>query len=153
VVGKKKVKHARLAAPRREKVVSRRPGRCLNACAWFGLAPIQDMVGDTEASKPTAHIARFACRFRPQPVIHGQRRRRAGPASRPSIGEQDEGKAIGTAGNGDGERGGPFEGSERFHQRREKPFRYSQFAARPLRFRASARGLRVRTQLQPLCSF
>ena len=80
------------------------------------MLPGQASLRDAAGGQPGPDLTGFGRRLGPQAMIDGEGD--GAPAARPgpAIQEQDQGHAVGPAGNGGGDDGAIFEGTQRCHQ-------------------------------------
>ena len=110
------VKNAMCAAPLREQPVAGVARRFLDAARRLVAGPHQDFVRDGAAREPTGNGAGLLGAFGPQSVVDGQRPGPPAALLRPVLRQEDEGQAVGPAGDRDRDKRLGLEAAERLER-------------------------------------
>lgn len=103
------MKAASLATPASEQLVPRDAGSFLDSARRFFTGPDEHFVTDPSRRQPRPELVDFGSALGSKAMIDGQRADLPALVARPSIGENGEGQAVGTTGNGDSEKRSRFE--------------------------------------------
>ncbi len=93
-----------IAAPAAKQAIARKARRFLDTGARFFACPDQDFVAYGSRRQPGFELPNFVAAFRPQPVIHGKRTDLPAPLAGPTVRQNGQRQAVGTAGNGNREK-------------------------------------------------
>src|SRR5204863_2545458 len=102
-----------VAAPAAKKAIARKARRFLDPCSRLFSRPDQYFVAYGSRRQPGSEPADFVAAFRPQPVIHRKRTDLPSPFAGPTVCQNGECQAVGTAGDGNGEKRRAFKPCDR----------------------------------------
>ena len=102
-----------IAAPAAKKAIARKARRFLDPGSRLFSRPDQYFVAYGSRRQPGSKPPDFVAALRPQPVIHGQRTDLPTPLTGPTVRQNGECQAVGTSGDGNGEKRRAFKPCDR----------------------------------------
>jgi len=108
-----------IAAPAVKQAIAREARRFLDPGSRLFFCPDQYFVAYGSRRQPRCEPPDFVAAFRPQPVIHGKRTDLPAPFAGPTVRQNGECQAVGTAGDGNGEKRRAFKPCDRGERGRE----------------------------------